>query len=265
MTTLLQPGSPITLTSFNFIDGRWLTLLIRKSSAGTAVDQWGWDSKEMWQPFTHDKDLMNLIAECWVRPMAAGYLPHHYREHLAGGRLIALSKYPKPGVRPICISDAIRRLLGRGLLQRARVHFTSYFQNSSPNVIQYGGSIANGASYMYHLLSAVNAHAEKTQPRSEASSTNSDEPLVILPMDSKNAFNALNRQQLVRFLQEGCETHAPNLRPSNQQCTDDPSPYGWDALWPPVLCSTLWLPLQLEVLQQWHNFSRPESVRSPAR
>jgi hypothetical protein len=112
------------------------------------------------------------------------------------------------------------------------VHFTAYFQNSSPNVIQYGGSIANGASYMYHLLSAVNAHAEKNQPCCEAShASNSKDPLVILPMDSKNAFNALNRQQLVHFLHEGCETHAPNLRPSNQ-CTDDPSPYGWDALWP---------------------------------
>jgi hypothetical protein len=50
-------------------------------------------------------------------------------------------------------------------------------------------------------------------------------------MDSKNAFNALNSQQLVHFLHEGCETHAPNLRPSNQY-TDDPSPYGLDALWP---------------------------------
>jgi hypothetical protein len=164
--------------------------------------------------------------------MAADYLPHQYREHLAGWQLIARSKYPKPGVRPICISDVIRRILGRGLLQHAQVHFTSYFQNSSPNVIQYGCSIANGASYMYHLLSAVNARAEvKIQPCSEASlASGSDDPLVILPMDSKTAFNTLHRQQLVRFLQEGCETHAPNLRPSNQ-CTADPSPYGWAALW----------------------------------
>jgi len=182
MQNLPQPGTPLTSTSFDFINGGWLTRLIRKSSAGTAVDQWGWDSKEMWQPFTYDKDLMNLIAECWVRPIAAGYMPHEYCEHLAGGRLIALSKHPKPGVRPICISDAIRRLLGRGLLQRARAHFTSYFQNSSPNVIQYGGSIANGASFMYHLLSAVNAHAEKSQPGPELDSA---DPLVFLPMDSK--------------------------------------------------------------------------------
>jgi hypothetical protein len=90
------------------------------------------------------------------------------------------------------------------------------------------------SSYMYHLLSAVNAHAEKNQPRCEAShASNSEDPLVILPMDSKNAFNALNSQQLVHFLQEGCETHAPNLSPSNEEgCTDDPSPYCWDALWP---------------------------------
>jgi hypothetical protein len=110
---LLKPGSPITLISFDFIDGLWQTRLICKSLAGTAVDQWGWDFKEMWELFTHDKDLMNLIAECWVRPMAASYLPHQYREDIAGWLLIALSKYPKPGVCPI------RRILGRGLLQHA--------------------------------------------------------------------------------------------------------------------------------------------------
>jgi hypothetical protein len=91
---------------------------------------------------------------------------------------------------------------------------------------------ANGASYMYHLLPAVNAHAEKIQPCSEVSlASDRNDPLVILPMDSKTAFNTLNSQQLVRFLQEGCETHAPSLRPSNQY-TADPSPYGWDALCP---------------------------------
>jgi hypothetical protein len=116
MQTLSQPGSPITLpvSISSFIDGQWMTRLIRKSSAGTAVDHWGSDSKEMWQPFTHDKDLMNfkLIAECWVGPMAAGYLPHQYLEHLAGWRLIALSKYPKPYVCLIYISEAIPRIIG---------------------------------------------------------------------------------------------------------------------------------------------------------
>ena len=229
MSTMQQPGAPLTTDSYSFINGPWLARLIRKSSAGAAVDQWGWDSREMWQPFTYDKDLINLIAECWVRPMAAGYLPQAYKEHLAGGRLIALSKYPKPGVRPICISDAIRRLLGRGLLHHARRHFTAYFQNSSPNVIQYGGSIDNGASFMYHLLSAVNACAEHRE--NDASDADHVDPIVIMPMDSKNAFNTLYRQQLVQILQAGCETKVPN-NSSPYPTTPDPSPYGWDVLWP---------------------------------
>jgi hypothetical protein len=52
-------------------------------------------------------------------------------------------------------------------------------------------------------------------------------------MDSKNAFNTLNCQELVQFRQKRCETHNPNLSPTgSNQCTDKPSPslYCWDAL-----------------------------------
>ena len=105
-------------STFDFITGAWFARQIRTSSRGTAVDQWGWDTREMWEPFTYDHDLMNDLAEVWVRPLAAGYLPSQYRQTLIGGRLIALSKHPKPGVRPICISDALRRLVGKGLLKK---------------------------------------------------------------------------------------------------------------------------------------------------
>ncbi len=35
---------------FDFVTGGWLARQIKRSSAGTAVDQWGWDSREMWVP-----------------------------------------------------------------------------------------------------------------------------------------------------------------------------------------------------------------------
>ena len=53
-------------STFDFITGAWFARQIRTSSRGTAVDQWGWDTKEMWAPFIHDHDLMNYIAEVWV-------------------------------------------------------------------------------------------------------------------------------------------------------------------------------------------------------
>jgi hypothetical protein len=129
-STLFQdqpPGRPLSATTFDFITGDWLARQIKRSAAGTAVDQWGWDSREMWLPFLQDADLMDRLAHHWCKPVAAGYLPQHYRSHLAGGRLIALSKHPKPGVRPICISDARRRLVAKGLADYASRHFQQFF------------------------------------------------------------------------------------------------------------------------------------------
>ena len=34
---------------FDFITGKWFSRQISCSVKGTAVDQWGWDSREMWE------------------------------------------------------------------------------------------------------------------------------------------------------------------------------------------------------------------------
>ena len=78
-------------STFDFIDGEWFRHQIERSKSGTAVDQWGWDSKEMWNPLKNDTELMDAMAYTWARPIAQGYLPPKYHDHLAGGRLIALS------------------------------------------------------------------------------------------------------------------------------------------------------------------------------
>ena len=70
------PCRALSATTFDFVTGGWLARQIKKSSAGTAVDQWGWDSREMWLPFLQDEeDLMDKLATHWFRPVAAGYLP----------------------------------------------------------------------------------------------------------------------------------------------------------------------------------------------
>ena len=98
---------------------------------------------------------MMHVADIWVKPLEAGYLPSRYRQVLARGRLVALSKHPKPGVRPICISDALRRLTGRGLLKKCQPYFGQYFQESCPNVLQLDSGIKNGATFMHIFLSSI--------------------------------------------------------------------------------------------------------------
>jgi hypothetical protein len=147
----VQPGPG----TFDFITGEWLRKTLGKAKAGTAVDQWGWDCREMWAPLRKDDDLLDAIARHWIRPVAAGYLPHKYRADLAGGRLVALSKLPKPGIRPICISDTWRRLAATGLGTTAYEHFQVFFQESQSNALQFGGNTCNGATNMFHLLSSV--------------------------------------------------------------------------------------------------------------
>ena len=95
---------------------------------------------------------MDDLAQVWALPIATGYLPPHYRDHLAGGRLIALSKNPKPGVRPICISDAIRRLVAKGLFACCKASFTRVFQNSHPRALQFGANLKNGATHIFTSL-----------------------------------------------------------------------------------------------------------------
>ena len=159
---------------FDFIDGSWLKLQIECSKAGTGVDQWGWDSKEMWIPLKHNSALMDAIAQTWARPLAQGYLPPKYRDHLAGGRLIALSKHPKAGVRPICISDALRRLVAKGLNAQCKSSFTRIFQHNHPRALQFGANLVHGATHMYHLVNSI-AH--------RATDSNNDDPIAIAALD----------------------------------------------------------------------------------
>ena len=62
-------------STFAFIKGKWFSRQISSSAKGTAVDQWGWASREMWEQHTHDHDLMKQVANIWLKPLAACYLP----------------------------------------------------------------------------------------------------------------------------------------------------------------------------------------------
>ena len=220
-----HPGSiSIRRDTLEFINGGWLRAQLRKSKKGTAVDQWGWDMREMWDDLSRDDQLLEDIAQYWFRPVAAGYLPEKYREHLAGGRLVALSKAPKPGIRPICVSDAWRRLTAKGLGTACYHHVQEFFQHSHPMALQFGGNNKNGATNMYHLLATIVADAGGQT----ASDEQEQEPIVLISLDLKNAFNTLSRESLLDFLGYGCDSFVTLL---SQKEHDPPLPVGWDLLW----------------------------------
>ena len=66
-----------TASTFDFITGGWFAKQIRASSAGTALDQLGWDMREMKLPLTYDHDHIQSIAEVWVsgRPPSGTGVP----------------------------------------------------------------------------------------------------------------------------------------------------------------------------------------------
>ena len=91
-------------------------------------------------PLDEDADLMQDMTRAFFQPLAEGYLSPSIRDIMAGGQLVALLKRPKKGIRPICIGNAWRRLLGRGLLKEVNKTIVGFLQNSNPNVIQFIGT-----------------------------------------------------------------------------------------------------------------------------
>ena len=87
--------SKVPMSEYSFITGKWVAKQIPRAKRGTAVDQWGWDSKKMLWEILNDAQFLEEVAAHWILPVAAGYHPIKYQDHLAGGRLVAISKSTK--------------------------------------------------------------------------------------------------------------------------------------------------------------------------
>ena len=92
------------------------------------------------------------MAQHWILPITAEYLPLAYNEHLAGGRLVALSKAPKSGVRPINITDTWRWIAANGLLREGMPSYRKYFQEGHPRAFQFAAVTPDGATVMYQIV-----------------------------------------------------------------------------------------------------------------
>ena len=222
-------GMTLDAKQFEFINGSWVDVQIRRSKSGTATDQFGWGGKEFWWPLRQDDEVMTLLAEVVFRPLAAGYLPEAYREHLAGGRLVAPSKAPKPGIRPICMGDTWRRLVAKGLHYHTKTQLDAYFQTRHGRALQFGGSMQNGVSRMFHTIAAI--AEENKLPGGDVSQRQQLDanPIAIVCLDVSNAFNCLLREVLFEFLSKGCKAHLQGQ--SQPDVSTQPECEGWDLLW----------------------------------
>jgi len=86
-------------------------------------------------------------------------------------------------VRPICISDAISRLVAKCLFACYKTSFTNVFKKAHPRALQFGANLKNCAMHMFHLISGV-IHSSTV--------ANEDDPVALASLNIKNAFNTLS-------------------------------------------------------------------------
>lgn len=154
-------------------------------------DQWGWRPREYISRMLHDPSIGNLVQEVFITPRHQGQLPKLYGECYRGGQLLALSKAPKPGSRPIAIGDCFRRLLDKALQPVSKNDLAHMFEHTYGNVKQFASGSKDGAEkYIVSVLLALG----KFMALQEEVQCLEDDPMAVMLLDCKNAFNALLRQ-----------------------------------------------------------------------
>ncbi len=76
---------------------------------------------------------------------------------------------------PTCISDAIRRLVVKGLLEYCKASFAFKFQKANPRALKFGANLDSGATHMFHLISGVMHQASEHE--------DDEKPLAIASLD----------------------------------------------------------------------------------
>jgi hypothetical protein len=177
---------------------RALAKLARKAPRESAPDQWGWRVRELIAPLLADAGCGDLIVSVLIRPRQEGYLPPAYAEIFRGGRLIPLSKAPKPGARPIVIGDAFRRLYHRSLDTVSKKDMARYFENSYENCIQYASGAPSGAEKYFGAIQTL-IGGDPAPVRDINSPPRPVDPRCTVKLDRANAFNTASRQSFVDF------------------------------------------------------------------
>ena len=187
------PPHPVLFESLTREVVRRAALHTQGAAGPSGVDADSW--RRMCTSFGECSDeLCDALAKC-ARRIATTYVDPTSLEAYVACRLIPLDK--KPGVRPIGIGEAMRRILGKAILR-----LTNQDIKEAVGSLQLCAGQENGIEAAIHAMHDV-FQDEETEG--------------ILLADALNAFNRLNRAVCLRNVQHLCPSLAPTVINSYRQ------------------------------------------------
>jgi len=198
-----EQDPPVNLTEQDMeqlIKARSRTTLARLAQSAPACgapDQFGFQTREHLAPMLHNPVLGQLTVDAILDPISRGYLPTMYSDIFRGGRLVAISKGAKGGARPIVVGDACRRLDSRALAEVSKLALANWCTETYPNTVQFAAGTKVGAEkFLGAVMLALGGDPAPTVSPEDLEA----DPEVVIVLDSKNAFNTLDRQIIVDVL-----------------------------------------------------------------
>jgi hypothetical protein len=175
---------------------------IRKSAPAGAADRFGWCIREDLECLYAKLSASEpgIFTNYVLAPFLGGSFPTGAFESniLWGGTLLALSKAPKTGSRPVVIGLALRRVTLKAVMPRYRKDLEGYFLGEHPRVKQFAAGVQDGATCAYKLIEQLLDDLETDDER---------DPIVAMALDATNAFNSLSRQTLFDTLAGIAQQH----------------------------------------------------------
>ncbi|KAJ1486851.1 hypothetical protein T484DRAFT_1745382 [Baffinella frigidus] len=195
---------------------------IRKSAPAGAADRFGWCIREDLECFYAklSAPAPGIFTNYVLAPFLEGSFPTGAFDSniLWGGTLLALSKAPKPGSRPVVIGLALRRVTLKAVMPRYRKDLEGYFLGEHPRVKQFAAGVQDGATRGYKLIQQLLDDLETDDGR---------DPIVAMALDATNALNCLSRQTwfdtLAGIASNTMTRILRTLNPMLKECYTDPA------------------------------------------
>ena len=146
--------------------------------------------------------IAELVADDSVAALVANWFNLQLKNQLVcsdystASRLILMPKSDGK-VRPIAIADAWVRFLGRIVCAKVKVKAAEIFKG-----LQHGVATPGGAELMVHQLNLVMGEMQRRVNEEAEGEAYREDPLVILTMDARNAFNAMRRRAVFDALEQ---------------------------------------------------------------
>lgn len=156
--------------------------ILRTAPRGAAADRFGWRSEYL-TALLGDDDLLKTITS-FFQVVARGSIPAEVKKVIAGSRLVAISK-PNGDIRPIGITDVLRRAAGRSIMATIREDLAKWFVAEGGRCTQLAVGRKGGTQL---LSTAVREHLANHPDH------------VCISLDIVNAFNSISRAAMAEAI-----------------------------------------------------------------